>query len=155
MPRITSKEESQIRLSETGKWFHQGQPFENSKIIEFFHRAIRKDNQGEYFLFNRVGKKTEHVYFEVADTAYFVTSLGSKPEDNLLEGKLNIGQRVSIDIESLVEDDRGVMYCQVFTGDRARFTKRTLEELADMSEMDQAGVFLTIQGKKHYVSKNK
>jgi len=155
VPRITSKEESQIRLSENGKWFHQDQPFENSKIIEFFHRAIRKDEQGEYFLFNRIGKKTEHVYFEVADTAYFVTSLGSKPEYNLLEGRLNTGQKVSIAIESLVEDDRGVMYCQVLSGDRARFTQPALEKLADMSKMDQAGVFLEIQGKRRYISKNK
>jgi len=155
MPRITSKEESQIRLSETGKWFHQGQPFENGKIIEFFHRAIRKDDQGEYFLFNRVGNKTEHVYFEVTDTAYFVMNLGPKPENNCLEGILNNGQKVSIAIESLVEDDRGAMYCQVFTGDRARFTQAALEKLADMSAMDQDGVFIVIQGKKHYISKTR
>jgi hypothetical protein len=155
VPRITSKEESQIRLSETGKWFHQGQPFENGKIIEFFHRAIRKDDQGEYFLYNRVGNKTEHVYFEVADTAYFVMDIGSKPETNLLEGILNSGQQVSIAIESLVEDERGAMYCQVLSNDRARITQPALEKLADMSEMDKAGVFIKILGQKHYLSKNK
>lgn len=145
--RVVPKEESQIRLSERGQFFHQEEPFENEKIIDFFHHAIRKDEAGDYFLYNKVDGKVEHVYFQVDDTAYFVADLkrsGNAPE---FEAVLNTGAQVQIQVSSLFEDSRGVMYCQVLDSDRARVTPRALEQLADMAVMKEEGVFLDVEGR--------
>ena len=54
MLTIVTSKESQIRLSAKGRWSHQGQPFTNQSIIRFLHQAIRKDDQGAYYLYNRL-----------------------------------------------------------------------------------------------------
>lgn len=151
MARIVSREESEIRLKENGKWIHQGEPFRNRKIIEFFHRAIRKDTQGEFYLENVYEGEEEHVYFEVEDTAYFVTTLGFDQQALAFKVTLNTGDQGLVDVRGLWSDDRGVMYCRVLDNDRARLTENALQQLADLSGMDAGGVYLDLTGEKIYI----
>ncbi len=156
-PRIVSAEESRIKLSERGLWFHEGEPFKNKKIIEFFHRAIRKDAGGRYYLhntfepFERLDGKQEQVYFEVEDTAYFVMHLTLHTGADRLRGVLNTGAAVDIDAHTLEQDPRGVMYCRVLDHDRARLTLNALHDLADLAEENDRGIYLDLAGERIYI----
>jgi hypothetical protein len=149
--RIVSKAASDIRLREDGKWFHQGEPFTNRKIIDFFHRAIRKDGEGKYYLHNVYDGQEEHVYFEVEDTAYFVETLEFDQKARGFKVTLNTGDDGFVDIRGFQSDERGVMYCRVLDGDRARLSENALHQLADLSGMDQGGVFIELTGEKIYI----
>ena len=151
MVRIVSKEESEIRLREDGKWIHQGEPFSNRKIIDFFHRAIRKDEKGEYYLHNVYDGKEEHVYFEVEDTAYFVEKLEFDKGAQAFKITLNTGDDGFIDVRGLRTDERGVVYCRVLDDDRARLTDNAMHQLADLSGMDDRGVYIDLTGEKIYI----
>jgi hypothetical protein len=150
---MVSKEESQIRLREDGKWIHQGEPFSNRKIIDFFHRAIRKDEKGEYYLHNVYDGKEEHVYFEVEDTAYFVEKLEFDEGAKAFKVTLNTGDDGFIDVRGLRTDERGVVYCRVLDDDRARLTDNAMHQLADLSEMDDRGVYVDLTGGKVYIGR--
>lgn len=153
MVRMVSKEESEIRLREDGKWIHQGEPFSNRKIIDFFHRAIRKDEKGEYYLHNVYDGKEEHVYFEVEDTAYFVEKLKFDEGAQAFKVTLNTGDDGFIDVQGLQTDERGVMYCRVLDDDRARLTGDAMHQLADLSGMDEGGVYVDLTGEKVYIGR--
>jgi hypothetical protein len=151
MPRVVSKEESRILLTRDGKWFHEGEPFENRKIIDFFHRAIRKDPDGAYYLYNVVEGKTEHVYFDVEDTAYFVQRVSWDAQTGILQCELNTKETIPIDPDTLEESGQGIMYGMTKEGDRARFTVKALEMLAEVSSMDDGGVYIQAGEKKIYL----
>jgi hypothetical protein len=151
--RIVSKEESEIRLKEDGKWIHQGEAFSNPKIIDFFHRAIRKDEKGEYYLHNVYDGKQENVYFEVEDTAYFVEKLEFDEGAKAFKVTLNTGDDGVVDVRGLRTDERGVMYCRVLDDDRARLTNNAMHQLADLSGMDAGGVYVDLTGEKVYIER--
>ena len=152
-PRVVSAEESKIVLTERGQWFHAGEPFINSQIIVFFNKAIRKDEQACYYLANKVDGRSECVYFTVEDTAYFVKSLGFDKAAGQLRGLLNTGNLVNIDPRSLHEDKRGVMYCRVLDGDRARLLYDALEELSELVTEAEDGIFLELSGERIRISR--
>ena len=151
MARIVSKQESEIRLKEDGRWIHQGELFSNRKIIGFFHRAIRKDEQGEFYLHNVYDGKEEHVYFEVEDTAYFIETLEFDQQARAFLVTLNTGDTGLVDVKGLQTDERGVMYCRVLDDDRARLTPDAMQQLADLSRMDDGGVYVDLTGEKVYI----
>jgi hypothetical protein len=148
---MVSKEAGEIRLREDGEWIHQGELFSNRKIIDFFHRAIRKDEKGEYYLHNVCAGLEEHVYFEVEDTAYFVVTLDLDEKTKVFKVTLNTGAAGFVDLRGLWSDDRGVMYCRVLDDDRARLTGNAMHQLADLSEMDDRGVYVDLTGEKIYI----
>ncbi len=152
MARIVPVEESELLLSERGHWFHRKEPFENEKVIQFFHRAIRKDSEGRYFLYNSFEDKEENVYFEVEDTAYFVVDIAFDEESKVFVIVLNTGEDQILDLHSLSEDDRGVMYCKVIDDDRARFSPWALMELSKHAEMDDDTVSIDKTGEKIVIS---
>jgi hypothetical protein len=146
-----SKEESFIRLRQDGKWIHQGEPFLNRKIIAFFHRAIRKDERGEFYLHNVVDGKEEHVYFEVEDTAYFVETLEFDEQAQAFRVTLNTGDEGIVEVRGMETDERGVVYCRVLDDDRARLMEGAMQQLADYSKMDEKGVYVDLTGEKVYI----
>ena len=148
MGRIITKEESEIVLSENGEWFHQGEPFENPKIIAFFHRAIRKDENGNYFLYNAYKEKEENVYFDVKDTAYFIKDISFDENNNVFRGRLNTEDEVELKLKTLEEDKRGVMYCRVLDNDKARFSKYALLELSKHAIMEDDQVYIELNGER-------
>ncbi len=147
-PKIVDAEKSGILLDERGRWFHHGQPVENAKISEFFHRSIRKDDSGNYYLHNEMGTLKEMVYFQVEDTAYFVHHLAMDQARQKLFASLNTGEAVEIDPKSLTQDSREVMYCKVLQNDRARLTTNALHDLSELVYEEDDGIFLEIEGRK-------
>jgi len=155
MVKLVPKEESRIRLSPNGRWYHEDEPFENAKIIDFFHRAIRRDEKGHFYLHNTLGDKEEHVYFEVEDTAYFLTGIDLDPEHNELKVVLNTGKEQSVDPDALYEGDGEVMYCRLSGDVRARLTREALMQLADLSRTDEKGIYLLVGQRKVYLHEEK
>ena len=147
MARTIPKEESKIKLGKNSKWYHLDELVENQKISDFFHKAIKKDDHGEFYLHNKYQGKEEHVYFEVEDTAYFVVDI-----DDKFNVKLNTGIEEKLDFDTLKENKLGVMYCSIFDNDKARFTEKALEKLADYSKMDDKGVSVKVDEEKFYIS---
>lgn len=145
-PRMVGQEESGIALDERGRWLHQGAPVEHKRIQEFFHRAIRKDKDGRYYLENAFDGKQERVYFAVADTAYFILHLVTDEARTKLHASLNTGQAVEVDPASLVQDERGVLYCQVLDADRARVTTNALHDLSELVEERDGRLVLQLAG---------
>ena len=125
---------------------------ENAKISEYFHRSIKKDDSGRYYLSNEMGSLREMVYFQVEDTAYFVRHLALDPKHQKLLASLNTGVVVEVDAESLTQDQRGVMYCEILDHDRARLTTNALHDLSEFVSEDDEGIFLEIGGRKILVS---
>jgi len=151
-PKIVSAEQSHILLDERGRWFHEGKPVENPKISEFFHRSIRKDDTGRYYLQNKMGSLQEIVYFQIQDTAYFVHHLAMTDKGERLLVSLNTGVVSELTPETMKQDERGVMYCRVLDDDRARLTTNALHDLSDLVSEDDRGIFLEIKGQKYYLA---
>ena len=148
MLRRVDKETSELVLSERGLWYHRGEPFENDKIIAFFHQAIRKDAEGRYYLFNQFKDIEENVYFAVEDTAYFIWQITFDETSQLFRATLNTGAETVLDLRTLSEDERGVMYCRVLDNDRARLSPRALAQLADHAVMDGDQIHIDKTGEK-------
>lgn len=55
-----------IRLSERGIWFHQGEPFLNQKLSDLFHRSLRRTDNGTWFL--HIDPYSYPVTVELTDT---------------------------------------------------------------------------------------
>jgi len=61
----------QIRIDSEGNWFHEGEPFINQRIIDFFNRSIDVTAEGQYVI-----HYDDFVYpIEVEDTPLFVTGV--------------------------------------------------------------------------------
>lgn len=153
MITIVPAEKSSLRLSEQGIWHHEGEAFENEKVIDFFHKAIHKDRDGRYFLRNAYSGKEEHVYFQVDDTAYFVCGIHLDEDTQTFWLKLNNGVREPLKLDTLEEDSRGVMYCRVLDNDRARINPTALVQLSDYAVMDEESIHIEVSGKKVVLSK--
>jgi hypothetical protein len=153
MTRIVSKEDSEIRLSERGLWFHQNKEFENEKVIQFFHHAIRRDDAGNYYLNNSFDGKTENVYFEVEDTAYFVWEIDFDEQAKQFHVTLNTGETSLLELRTLNDDERGVMYCTVLEGSRARFSPRSLMKLSEHAVMQGDEIYIDKTGEKIVLSR--
>jgi len=123
-------------LAADGSWHHEGERATHQGVTRFFHRQIRKDERGTFFLYNVIGggeagsALEEHVYFAVEDTAYFVWQLRFLAEDEGFELELNTGARVPLDLDGLTQDEEGNVYCRVLDADEARFGRHAMIQLA-------------------------
>jgi hypothetical protein len=153
MTRIVSKEESGISLSARGDWFHHGEPVEHPRVVQLFHRAIRRDDEGRYYLYNALGTLEEHVYFAVEDTAFFVLRLDFDQATRSFTVTLNNEETETLDVKTLREDERGVMYCRTKNGDRARFSPSALMRLSDFVKTEGDLIYIDVTGEKVILSK--
>jgi hypothetical protein len=145
MARIVSKEESKLTLTANGLWKHEGELATHAGIKRFFHRQIRKDARGEFYLYNSIEVAgvmlEEHVYFEVEDTAYFVETLRKEGNDLVVE--LNTGEHQALDPRTLVQDEAGSVYCRLASSDLARFSRHAMMELEPHLDSDERGIYFS------------
>ena len=71
--KITSipKEKAVFWLDRDGFWHNRHGKFRHPRVIAYFHKSIRRDDQG-YHLFQQREEVLEKVYFHYEDTALFV-----------------------------------------------------------------------------------
>lgn len=145
--RVVSKEESRLVLTADGRWKQDGDAATHRGVVSFFHRQIRKDIDGAYYLHNALevpGKGTleEHVYFEIEDTPYFVRHVRWGEAAGRFEVELSAGERELLRLDTLVTDEAGQLYCRVKDGDEARFDRHAMTELEPFLDSDDRGMYL-------------
>jgi hypothetical protein len=127
--RIIAKEDAVFWLDRDGRWRNRHGPFEHKKIVDFFHRSIKRDRDG-YYLYQSDGEKAEKVYFPCEDTALFVFDWAVENRNTFLT--LNTGRKIHFEPERLfVKND--ALYVRI--GDEvAKFSERVLMQISGKIE---------------------
>jgi len=144
---VIPKEQAIFRLDGYGNWQGPDGPFQNRRIIEHFHRSIRRDEQG-YHLAQTHRDWKEKVYFPYEDAVLFVMGV-VKGEDIVL--LLNTGRRVRLRPRNLfVKDDD--LYMRV-GNEIIKFSDRGLIPLADFLEEEGEGerLFIRVKGRRYRI----
>ena len=71
---VIPKENAVFWMDGRGRWHNRHGPFTHKKIIDYFNRAIARDDQG-FFVTQARGDVIEKVYFAYEETALFITDL--------------------------------------------------------------------------------
>jgi hypothetical protein len=135
---VIRRENAVFRLDRRGRWCNAHGVFRNRKIIDYFHSAIRRDEDG-YFVCQELENVTEKVYFPYEDTALFVFDVILCESATLV---LNTKEEVPLSPETLyVADDS--LYLR--RGDeRIKFTEAALLKLADALEFTEGAYYLRL-----------
>lgn len=140
---VIPKEKAVFRLDKNGIWHNEHGKFEHPKIIAYFHKSIRKDDQG-YHVFQVRDQCEEKVYFPYEDTALFVFDL---KETNTLV--LNTTETIPLDPSRLFTRNDN-LYMQ--TPEHCiKFGQRALMKLSRMLMEKQDRLFLVLDGTTHEI----
>jgi len=115
-----------IFLDARGRWHHQGDAFENEKIIALFSRSVGRTEGGTWVL--EIAPYTYPI--RVEDTGFFVEhiDLDTTPAQIHLSDET----REALDLSTLTYAPEGRLYCMVKNGRfRARFKKSAYYAVAD------------------------
>ncbi len=114
-----------LKLSRHGDWWHDGRPFQNSKLAALFHRSIVWDPaKGAYLI--SIGR--ECATFECEGTPYFVASL----DDTITPWRITLlgGHQEELAPETLCSGPLDQVYCSVFGSHRATLLRGAHQVLA-------------------------
>ena len=126
-----SKEDAVFWLDGNGRWHNEHGPFENRKIISFFHAHISRDADGYHVAQQRDGL-IEKVYFEYEDTALFVFDIHTDLPPTLI---LNTGRKMRLVPEELFVSGDSLY---IDTGEeRIKFVDRALLKISKMIGFDE------------------
>ena len=142
----------EIRIDAEGRWFHNGEPFKNKKIISFFNKSIDKTKDGTYIL-----SYSGYVYpVIVEDAPLFVTGfrLVKNGEGECILIALNSGETEKLDLNTL-HYKNNALYCLVKGGNiLAKFKRSPSYELLqnikdndDIFYIDLCGKRIVLSGK--------
>jgi hypothetical protein len=121
---VISKEDAVFWMDENGNWHNEHGKFEHPRIIKYFNKSIKKDEQG-YYVAQSTDQVSEKVYFKYHDTAVFVVGIKQEKEMILL---LNTGQAIPFDPgQLLVKED------SLFIKTEAHLIKFTSQVLVKLS----------------------
>jgi hypothetical protein len=135
--------ESTIRRDARGRWFHDGEPIDQPAIERAFDRWIDVAEDGRYILKNSVN----WVYVEIEGAPIFVNAVQLEPERAILI--LSDDSEEDLAIDTLRQDEAGVLYCDVRAGKlTAMFTRKAQLMLEPAVGQDAHGVYLEIGGVK-------
>jgi hypothetical protein len=142
---VVPREKAAFWLDRNGRWRNSAGPFQNPRIIAYFHSAIRRDAGGYHLCQEREGVR-EKVYFPYEDTALFVVDVVAEEPARLI---LNTRQRLPLNPADLfVEED--ALYAAA-GGERIKFTDRALLKLSDLLELEEEGYAIRIGGRRHRI----
>lgn len=112
-----------IRLDERGVWWHQGAPFENTRLSQLFHRSLRRTDGGTWLL--EIGR---YSYPVIVDRhGAFVVAL--EPSGTPTTAVLADGARVPFAASSLRTDGGSVVTMPLPDGREARLVDRAWRAL--------------------------
>lgn len=129
-----SRETTILRTAD-GRWFVDGEPFENPKLSRAFDRWIERAEDGRFCLKNDIN----WAYFTLEGAPYFVRSVRIEAGT----GKLTLSndREEVLDVRTLREGPDEALYCDVLGGEAARFDSHAAVQLADLLDEDEAGPF--------------
>ncbi|MGM0402298.1 MAG: MFS transporter permease [Thermodesulfobacteriota bacterium] len=135
---IIPREKAVFYLDGQGCWRNEHGKFRNKKIIDYFHRAISRDENG-YFVIQDKGGVIEKVYFPYEDTPLFAFDVYFGADVTLL---LNTGKEIPLTPEQLfIKSDS--LYLQSTEG-LVKFTERALMKISDTFEEAEGRLFIRI-----------
>ena len=142
---VIPKEEAVFWLDKNGFWHNDAGKFEHRKIINYFHRCIRKDEHG-YHLAQEHGGYREKVYFPYEDTALFVFDVIKEDGMTLV---LNTQKRIRLKPKKLfIKQDNLYMHA----GDeRIKFSEQALIRLAAFMEEHNDDLFIRVRGRRYRI----
>ncbi|HNW30970.1 MAG TPA: DUF1285 domain-containing protein [Spirochaetota bacterium] len=141
-----------IRLDKDGNWLHNGEPFTNKKIIDFFNRSINVTRDGTYVI--HYGEYTYPITVE--DAPLFVTGVWFKGFGRYEKITINLtnGTEELLDIHSLYYKNK-TMYCRVFGGRMiARFRNSPFYHLMERLDEVDGQFYLTLCGEKIHIKQD-
>jgi len=142
---VIPKEQAVFRLDGRGRWHGETGEFLHKKIIEHFHRSIRKDKQG-FHLMQKQRHFREKVYFAYEDTPLFVFDV---IKGETIELVLNTRKRLKLTPRKLfIRDDD--LYIRLGE-DMAKFTDHALIRLSPNLEFEGDEAFVKVKGRKYKI----
>lgn len=134
-------EEATFWLDRWGRWCNKHGRFEHRKIIDYFHAAIGRDEEG-YYVSQVNGDVIEKVYFRYEDTALFVFDVLLEEEKALV---LNTGRRIAFNPETLfIRSD--FLYLR-HGGDLIKFNQSSMLKISRLFEYAGEQCFLRYKGR--------
>lgn len=129
-----------ITLDGEGRWWHEGDPIDNPRIVELFNRSIERTAGGTYVL--HIAPFTYPI--EVKDTPYFVRNIELAGDTVRLQ--LSDGSEETLEGKSLRSLTGRGFYCAVKGGRfSARFSRPAYYALAEHIE-EADGRFTLVLG---------
>lgn len=142
----------EICLDKNGNWHHNGEPFTNKKIIDFFNQSINVTRDGTYVI--HYGQYTYPIIVE--DAPLFVTGLWYKGFGRYEKITINLtnGTEELLDIHSLFYKNQ-TMYCRVSGGRMiARFRHSPFYHLMERLDEVDGEFYLTLSGEKIHIKQD-
>lgn len=143
---VVPREEAVFCLDRRGRWHTRDGPFENPRIIAYFHSCIRKDSGGFHLAQEHSGFK-EKVYFPYQDTALF--AFDAAKDGNEVIVVLNTGRRTHLRPKRLFI--KGEDLYMGMGGDTVKFTEQALVRLSGMLEFEGPETFVRVKGRRYRV----
>jgi len=142
---VIPKEDAVFWLDKNGCWRNAHGKFEHSKIIDYFHSRIQRD-QGGYYLSQVNGNLREKVYFPYEDQVLFVFDVIRQNEITLV---LNTKKQIVLDPDSLyIKDDN--LYMRM-SDETIKFAEHGLLKLAPLLEDEDGRFYLRLKNKKYRI----
>ena len=133
---VIRKEDAVFWMDNRGRWHNEHGPFQNKKVIDYFHTCIRKDENG-FYLSQVRDDIIEKVYCPYEETALFVFAVRRDAKRVVLV--LNTGEEIVLKPTGLVvrDDVLALMYNDTLI----KFTDRTMMKIADLIEEQDGSYF--------------
>jgi len=142
---VIPKEKTIFWMDGNGCWRNEFGKFEKKKIIDYFHAAIDRDENG-YFVQQEKDGVFEKAYFHHEDTAIFVfhVTLGEA-----VRLRLNTGREITLNPEALwIENDN--LYLSL-DGERVKFTDRSMMKISALLEEEGSTCLIRVQGRLYRI----
>lgn len=137
----------EIRLDREGNWLHNGEPFANKRIIDFFNKSVGVTADGAYVL--HYGPFVYPIVVE--DAPVFVTGVrveGFGPFEKVFITLFN-GEEEELDIHKLHYQQEKGLYCYVNRGRLlAKFKRSPSFQILERLEETNDTFYLEICGEK-------
>lgn len=137
----------EIRIDQEGRWFHNGEPFLNKQVIEFFNRSVDVTEEGDYVI-----HYGDFVYpIVVEDTPVFVTGVRYTGfgEFEKVYLTLSTGESEELNPDLLFFRANNCLYTMVRNGLLpARFKRSPSFHILDRLEESDDIFYLRICGKR-------
>lgn len=146
---VIPKEKAVFRLDKHGVWHTAQGKFENQRIINHFHAAIKKDKDG-FFLEQEHSKFTEKVYFPYEETALFVFHI---LQDDGLILQLNTGEQIRVEPEKLYVNNDS-LYME-YGEEIIKFTENAMLLISKFLDDEDDEFCINIDGKRYPIKEKR
>ena len=146
---IIPKEEAVFWMDKAGCWRNEGGKFRNKKLIDYFHAAIGKDDDG-YFVSHARDDLREKVYFRYEDTALFVFDILLNDNITLV---LNTGKQILLNPGSLYTRNDN-LYVSA-NNEPIKFSERAMIKLSSFITERDGLLYLDWKNNIHKISEKR